>query len=829
MERKSPEQLYAQMEAAEKTLGTDFFYDDERTEEILAKDGKELKDKYPHRYEKYLEILRRLAVKRKMSEESDLEIDKEGNFGVSEEETGNMSEEFMPARKYIRMTNNLERYIDSYETGNPKGSLREHQQDCFKDLLDFFNRGKRRGRIIMHTGSGKTAIFVELVKALSDFKGEKGIAPIRTLVVTSTIDLVKQTVGLDNEKIAKKGFAKFAPEISTTSFYSKNKDLTGQAVVTTDQSFIKLMEQGKINEDTFDLIIFDEADTALGEKTSSKIREIISGDDDEKNNFDRDIRNEHPIVIGLTATGKRLEEEKNKDLFPELIHKLDLKEGIELGTAATPRGILYETKIEFNGEIKNGEYTEESLKKLDQELRNKAGVDLAEEFIEKGRRGLISCLPGDNIAHAKKIAEMLNERIVIDHETKEKRNARAKYIGDDISSDERDEYYKAFENGEIDCFAYVDALNRGWDSPKAKFSIHLRPIRSQDLAIQRAGRVLRPDEEDTEPIFVEFKDKFRDPKKEPCTIFHILGIKEFKQGERLIERQNKPSNKGEVEQKKESSLLSPEFLEKLNIKLDVVMELNNESPGIEQLNKGAIKYKDKVYMTIFEIAKIYGFKKEEIENLISENSQEPLDVGCRKYYMANKIVDLFLQKPYNPHILKECLPIKTISEATGLSLAKLKDIAGGKECKVGVIVVTMKKQLKAKQIAVPCLFGAEQLDDKTIERLLREIDDPKSVLEICESGDIKRDENVEYLLKRLKNIAGEEGLNSADDIKRLLSSLAREEDHFGIKKELERLRIEKYIPGLEGKLVAIKSGQSQYAKIGKECDRLLDQLKSVKK
>ncbi|MFH0854372.1 MAG: DEAD/DEAH box helicase family protein [bacterium] len=838
MERKSPEQLYGQMEAAKEILGTDFFYDENRTKESLAEDEKKLKEKYPFRYEEYLKILRTLALKRKFSAKSgeeNFEIDDEDNFNISEEETEKMGQEFVSARKYIRMTNNLEKYIDSYETENPAGSLREHQQDCFKDLLDFLNRGKKRGRIIMHTGSGKTAIFVELTKALSDFEGEYGIAPIRTLVVTSTIDLVKQTVGFDSEGNRKKGFAKFAPDISTTSFYSKNKDLTGQAVVTTDQSFINLMEQEKIDACAFDLIIFDEADKALGEKTSAKLREIISGKENNLKNREKENKENdqisNSIIIGLTATGNRFEEDKNKDLFPELIHELNLREGIELGTAAHPRGFLYNTDFEFSGETitPNGEY--KNLEALDKEARNKAGVNIAASFIEKGISGIISCLPGDHIAHAKKIATMLNERIIIDPKNKEKRNARAQYIGDDISSDERDKYYEAFEKGEIDCFTYVDALNRGWDNPKAKFSIHLRPIRSLDLATQRAGRVLRPDGKGSDAYFVEFKDKFGDPSKEPCAIFNILGIKEFKQGARLLERKDK-SESSLNERKTEEYQLPQELLEKLNIKLDVVMELGNEIPNAEKLNSGAIKYKDEIYMTIGEIAKIYGFKKEEIENLISENSQEPLNAGCKNYYMADEIVDLFLRRQYNPHIFKEYLSIKTISEATGVSFKNLKNIvrdSAGKEYKFGEVLGMVKGRVISQKKAVPFLFGAKNLDDATIEKLLREIDDPKSVIEICESENIGNGANdgIEYLLRRLKNIAGVECFNS-DDIVRLLSSLARQEEHLGVKRELEKLQIHEFIPGAEEKLLAIKSKQRQYGKIGKECDRLLNQLEVFK-
>ncbi len=725
---KTPEELGLQMENAEKVLGTDFLYDKERTKESLELSEKELVEKYPYRYEQYGEILRELALKRKVikrkaDEENlleELERDENGDIKISAEDEKEMQEKFMDARKYILMTNNLEEYKKSYEGEEPQGSLREHQQNCMDDIENFFNRGGHAGKVIMHTGAGKTAIFSELSKALCGTGEKKELNPIKIMILTSKIDLVRQTVGLDSEGNVTGGLSKFTPSLEVTSYYSKKKDLTGTVVVSTYNSFNNLMENGKIDPDSFDLIICDEAHKALGEKTGANLRKLIADS----------------VRIGFTATGSRFEEEKNKDLFPEEIHRLCITEGMEIGTAAPARGFRYKTGVKFDGKINNGDYTQETLQQLDQEARNRTAIDMAKSFIEGGRGGLISCLPGDNLAHAKKIAEMLNAETIIDLKTGEERNIRVQYVGGKMKDIEREAYYKAFEKGEIDCLTFVDILTEGWDSTTAKFLINLRPTMSPDLAEQRFGRILRPAKDGTDAVFVEFQEDNRSPNNQPYTIFNVLGVEEFKQGERVIQPNNEKGKKKEEAEKAEKPLLPKELLDKLDIKTEVVTKFENiEAGNIENINMGTIKINGEIGMTPTELANMYGIQKKEVESLIGKNNIEPIHkAGKRVYYSAEKIIDLFLERKIS---CNGAYSITDIGKILGMQSKELKQIVEERNLSFGYDGIyplwklweEVKKIVATERMTFAFLLG-DKGDIKVAEELWKSVEDPETAIEI---------------------------------------------------------------------------------------------------
>lgn len=374
--------------------------------------------------------------------------------------------------------------------GKKADILYEHQKAIIKDTTKFLRSGSRRGYIEAPTGTGKTVLFVTLAEAFS-YEAEK---PPKILVVTPTKDLVRQTLGGSRSD---KGFAGFAPNMSVGTFYSDTpasmRGLESQVTVTTYASLVKLSaaltvtidEQGdrhskliNLVDQRFDIIFLDEGHKALGTNSRRIINDI----------------NPNTLIIGFTATPDYHASRNLKSLLPALIHRLDLKEAIELGmlSSVIPIAISAPTTNaqEFSiGAL--GEYENKSLKQLIYNTaRNRMVVSIATLLIQAGNTPIIACIPGDAMIHPHLVADMLSEQF-IDDENGISRPIRVSAITSSISAAVRQEIYAELERGTIDALTYIDVLTEGWDSQRANVIINARPTRSLVSARQRTGRILR--------------------------------------------------------------------------------------------------------------------------------------------------------------------------------------------------------------------------------------------------------------------------------------------------------------------------------------------------
>jgi len=387
----------------------------------------------------------------------------------------------------VRYLNNLERYVAD---GNKADILYEHQKAIIKDTAEFLRSGNRRGYIEAPTGTGKTVLFVTLAEAFS----YQAATPPKILVVTPTKDLVRQTQGGTR---GDKGFAGFAPNMSVGTYYSDTqtsmRGLEAQVTITTYASLAKLATApittidadgvhhtklvNLVNE-RFDIIFLDEGHRALGASSRRIIKDI----------------NPDTLIIGFTATPDYHATRSLESLLPSMIHRLDLKEAIELDmlSSVIPVAIPAPTTTaqEFSiGAL--GEYENKSLKQLiHNPARNRMVVSIATQLIQAGNTPIIACIPGDTMAHPHLVADLLSEQYV-DDENGIPRPIRVSAITSSISAATRQKIYAELEKGEIDALTYIDVLTEGWDSQRANVIINARPTRSLVAARQRTGRILR--------------------------------------------------------------------------------------------------------------------------------------------------------------------------------------------------------------------------------------------------------------------------------------------------------------------------------------------------
>ncbi len=401
--------------------------------------------------------------------------------------------------RYLR---NLERFLAD---GKKADVLYEHQKAIINDTAEFLRSGNRRGYIEAPTGTGKTVLFVTLAEAFS-YQTEK---PPKILVVTPTKDLVRQTVG---GTLGDKGFAGFAPHMSVGTFYSDTpsgmRGLDAQVTITTYASLVKLASahittidaddtrhtklSNLINEQ-FDIIFLDEGHKALG-----AISRRIIGD-----------VNPDTLIIGFTATPDYHASRSLESLLPSLIHRLDLKEAIELDMLSSVIPIAIpapETTAQEFSISSMGEYENKSLKQLIYSVdRNRIVISIAAQLIRAGNTPIIACIPGDTMAHPHLLAEMLSEQFV-DDEHGIPRPIRVSAITSAISAATRQAIYAELEQGTIDALTYIDVLTEGWDSQRANVIINARPTRSLVSARQRTGRILRNKHDNRPALAIDIVD-----------------------------------------------------------------------------------------------------------------------------------------------------------------------------------------------------------------------------------------------------------------------------------------------------------------------------------
>ena len=421
---------------------------------------------------------------------------------------------------------NLERYVAD---GHKADILYEHQKAIIKDTSKFLRSNHRLGYIEAPTGTGKTVLFVTLAEAFS-YQAEK---PPKILVVTPTKDLVRQTLGGSK---GDKGFAGFAPHMSVGTFYSDTptgmRGLEAQVTITTYASLVKLAatpisvtdDQGKrhtklvnLVDEHFDIIFLDEGHKALG--TSS--RRIIT-----------DIGPD-TLIIGFTATPDYHASRSLENLLPNLIHRLDLKEAIELNmlSSVIPVALPAPAATAQDFSLSSlGEYETKSLKRLIHDsARNRMIVSLATQLIQAGNTPIIACIPGDTMTHPHALAEMLSEQFIED-EYGIARPLRVHAVTSAIPAVARQKIYAELEKGTIDALTYIDVLTEGWDSQRANVIINARPTRSLVAARQRMGRILRNKHDNRPALAIDIVDAIASGTAPQVSMADIFTLKSIENG-----------------------------------------------------------------------------------------------------------------------------------------------------------------------------------------------------------------------------------------------------------------------------------------------------------
>ena len=158
---------------------------------------------------------------------------------------------------------------------NDEITNRPYQKIAITKICEWFNSNRRRGLLVMATGTGKTRVSISLVDILTRNKKIKNV-----LFLADRTALVNQ---------AKKDFAKLLPSMIICELSaSGEKDFNARLMFCTYQTMINYIdsEDKRFSTGRFDLIIIDEAHRSIFNRYGSIFKYFDS------------------LLVGLTATPK---------------------------------------------------------------------------------------------------------------------------------------------------------------------------------------------------------------------------------------------------------------------------------------------------------------------------------------------------------------------------------------------------------------------------------------------------------------------------------------------------------------------------------------------
>ncbi|MBA3365957.1 MAG: DEAD/DEAH box helicase family protein [Actinobacteria bacterium] len=342
----------------------------------------------------------------------------------------------------------------------------------------------RRFRFRHPTASGKTiaaAGFVDAARSLG------------VLILTHRRLLVSQF----NRELATEGYGdRFAAAIETGKDPLAGNPLTIQ----TYAWFARHV--GDLSRDTYQLVICDEAHTALGEKTSAAIRSFPE-----------------PIYIGMTAT-ENLIAKQVSDVFPASVDDLPLGDAARRGLIAPLRSLRVPPAAAISSvPIVGGDFDEGALAAaLDHQALNQAAASLYRDRFDH-TPGIVYAAGVD---HAYNLATEFRAA-----------GLRAEAVSGRTPPVKLAETLAAYERGEINVLINAMLLAEGWNSPRATVCMHLAPTASRRVYQQRIGRIMRIHPRKEAGVVVDFVPKSATHNDRVISLHSLLDSDFYREGARV--------------------------------------------------------------------------------------------------------------------------------------------------------------------------------------------------------------------------------------------------------------------------------------------------------
>jgi len=324
------------------------------------------------------------------------------------------------------------------------------------------------------TGSGKTVIASKWLQQIG--LGQQVSAhdgtPIRALGIVPSLEILHQYTGDRGDDTFRRHLG---PDVKVSSWWHRQKDASGDAVIITKQSLGEALDSGAITPELFDVTFIDEAHHALEPKLLGRLGDLGAR------------------LLGFTATPAY---NLQRDLRRYLSH-------VEVGSLRSfvEEGILNPVRLY-------------SYRSDNNEVELAAG--LAGKYIQEGRSVVVYCQPGEFSWQARKVADTVNA-----HCGRQVMDPVGSYPGN-----ESDDSLDKFLDGGIRGLSTVNMLREGWNAPVDVVIVVGRSTSLLHL-IQKIGRAMRPGDKET--ILAEIMPKPADGRP-AFSIWDAFGLDEVVQG-----------------------------------------------------------------------------------------------------------------------------------------------------------------------------------------------------------------------------------------------------------------------------------------------------------
>jgi ribonuclease E len=258
----------------------------------------------------------------------------------------------------------------------------------------------------------------------------------------------------------------------------------------------------EISRDAYQLVISDEAHTALGEKTSAAIRSFPE-----------------PIYVGMTAT-EQLIAKQVSDVFPASVDDLPLADAARRGLIAPLRTLRVPPAAAIHSvPIVGGDFDERALAQvLDHQALNQAAASLYRDRFDN-TPGIVYAAGVD---HAYNLAQEFRSA-----------GLKAEAVSGRTPPVRLAETLAAYERGEINVLINAMLLAEGWNSPRATVVMHLAPTASRRVYQQRIGRIMRMHPRKEAGVVVDFVPKAATHNDRVVSLHSLLDADFYREGARV--------------------------------------------------------------------------------------------------------------------------------------------------------------------------------------------------------------------------------------------------------------------------------------------------------
>ena len=366
-------------------------------------------------------------------------------------------------------------------------TLLSHQINSLKELEERRRDGEKNFLVVLPTGTGKTEILI--ADLIEQYKKDNNL---KALILIPTKQLKIDTIKKVNHR--------FKNELDAKILIDEEKN--SQILIQT-YSWMSRYYQN-FNSLDFDYIAVDEAHHAVA-PTLQKVIQYFNPQ----------------MLLGLTATDKRLDEKSLAEIFGKYESNLTLIEAIKQDILAPIKAFRVKSSIDLSEVRFNGKdyYSTDLQKTVIAPSRDKLIVDILKKYFISNsmlfKSGLIFCV---SVLHAKKVAKLLQDNDI---------SCKA-VSGNDNNSQK---YIEEYQNGEIQFLTTCSLLNEGWDSPRTSIIVMARPTMSKVLYTQQIGRGTRKYKDKEALYVIDIVDNYGGVgtfKNTPWSIHVLLGITEYK-------------------------------------------------------------------------------------------------------------------------------------------------------------------------------------------------------------------------------------------------------------------------------------------------------------